>query len=312
MSTILATGASHTWKKLGLAIAPQNEISWMTHYAGPSFAVSDGDAVRIFVTGRDSLNQSRIGIVEGTLQSSGLTVTRIAEKPVFDLGDLGCFDESGVSYPWLVKHGDRLYMYYVGWTAGGRTRFQNFTGLAISTDDGMTFQRASRVPLLDRTEEEPYGSGSCAVWIDAGGWHMIYTAFEPWRATASGPKACYRLKEALSDDGVNWHRTGRVVIDFMSPDETIIGKPMLIKDPQNYKLWYSHRGDSYRIGYSESADGVNFVRKDDETGIDVSSTGWDSQMIEYAFVFDHLGSRYMFYNGDDFGRTGLGLAIFSQ
>ena len=300
------------WKKLGLAIAAQEDIGWMSHYAGPSFAISEKNAVRIFVTGRDSHNQSRIGMVEGELQPNGLTVTGITKSPVFDLGDLGCFDESGVSYPWLVKSGDTLYMYYVGWTAGGRTRFQNFTGLAISTDDGMTFQRASRVPLLDRTEQEPYGSGSCAVWIEDDSWHMIYTAFEPWRATPSGPKASYCLKEALSDDGLNWRRTGRVVIDFMSPHETIIGKPMLLRDPQNYKLWYSHRGDSYRIGYAESVDGINFVRMDDTTGIDVSSNGWDSQMIEYAFVIDHLGSRYMLYNGNDFGRTGLGLAILSQ
>ena len=284
----------------------------MSHYAGPSFAISEKNAVRIFVTGRDSHNQSRIGMVEGALQPNGLTVTGIAKSPVFDLGDLGCFDESGVSYPWLVKSGDTWYMYYVGWTAGGRTRFQNFTGLAISTDDGSTFHRTSKVPLLDRTEQEPYGSGSCAVWIEDDGWHMIYTAFGPWRATPSGPKASYCLKEALSDNGVNWHRTGRVVIDFMSSHETIIGKPMLLRDPQNYKLWYSHRGDAYRIGYAESVDGVNFARMDDEIGIDVSPSGWDSKMVEYAFVFDHLGSRYMLYNGNDFGRTGLGLAILSQ
>ena len=300
------------WKKLGLAITPQENIGWMSHYAGPSFAVSEDHAFRIFVTGRDSQNQSRIGTVEGILQPNGLTVTNISQFPVFDLGDLGCFDESGVSYPWLVKVGDTLYMYYVGWTAGGRTRFQNFTGLAISTDDGTTFQRVSRVPLLDRTEEEPYGSGSCAVWIEDDGWHMIYTAFDPWYVIPSGPKASYCLKEALSDDGMKWRRTGRVVIDFMSSHETIIGKPMILRDPQNYKLWYSHRGDAYRIGYAESIDGVNFERMDDQTGIGVSPDGWDSQMVEYAFVFDHVGSRYMLYNGNDFGRTGLGLAILSQ
>lgn len=284
----------------------------MSHYVGPSFAISEEKTVRIFATGRDSQNQSRIGVVEGILQPNGLTVKIISEKPVFDLGELGCFDESGVSYPWLVKVDNTWYMYYVGWTAGGRTRFQNFTGLAISTDDGSTFQRASKVPLLDRTDQEPYGSGSCAVWIEDDGWHMIYTAFDPWRATTSGPKASYCLKEALSDDGVNWRRTGRVVIDFASSAETIIGKPMILRDPQNYKLWYSHRGDAYRIGYAESVDGAKFVRMDDENGIDVSANGWDSQMVEYAFVLDHHGARYMFYNGNDFGRTGLGIALFSQ
>jgi hypothetical protein len=31
-------------------------------------------------------------------------------------------------------------------------------------------------------------------------------------------------------------------------------------------------------------------------------------MIEYACVFDHSGDRYMIYNGNGFGKTGLGYA----
>ena len=47
---------------------------------------------------------------------------------------------------------------------------------------------------------------------------------------------------------------------------------------------------------------------DDRVGIDVSTSGWDSEMIEYAYVFDLNGDRFMIYNGNDFGRTGLGYA----
>ena len=32
-------------------------------------------------------------------------------------------------------------------------------------------------------------------------------------------------------------------------------------------------------------------------------------MIEYPFVFDHDGSRYMLYNGNGYGKTGFGLAV---
>ena len=48
---------------------------------------------------------------------------------------------------------------------------------------------------------------------------------------------------------------------------------------------------------------------DGSVGIDLSPDGWDSEMIEYPAVFDHKGSRYMLYNGNDYGRTGFGLAI---
>jgi hypothetical protein len=31
-------------------------------------------------------------------------------------------------------------------------------------------------------------------------------------------------------------------------------------------------------------------------------------MIEYAYVFDHNGNRFMIYNGNGFGKSGLGYA----
>jgi len=74
-------------------------------------------------------------------------------------------------------------------------------------------------------------------------------------------------------------------------------------------MWYSYRGTSYRIGYAESDDGRAWRRQDGLAGIDVSADGWDSEMIEYPFVFLHRGQHFMLYNGNDYGRTGFGLAV---
>jgi hypothetical protein len=298
------------WKKLGIILLPGNDVIWCCTHAGPSFVDFSNDAPELFVTGRDSSNCSHIGVYNIAPKSGGLEVIRDSARVVFSPGELGTFDESGVSYPWIVHHDGRMFMYYVGWVAGGRTRFQNYTGLAISDDGGATFRRAQNVPILDRTQEEPFGSGSCAVWIDRDGWKMIYTSFEPWIGEGPQARPSYRLKEAISDDGISWHRTGRVVIDFAHPDEYIIGKPMVLRDGDVTRLWYSHRGNAYRIGYAESTNGRDFVRMDESVGIDVSTSGWDSEMIEYAYVFDLNGDRYMIYNGNGFGKTGLGYARF--
>ena len=76
-------------------------------------------------------------------------------------------------------------------------------------------------------------------------------------------------------------------------------------------MWYSYRGKNYRIGYAESADGLHWTRKDSEAGITVSRSGWDSKMIEYPFVFDDNENRYLLYNGNDYGKTGIGLALLA-
>ncbi len=70
-------------------------------------------------------------------------------------------------------------------------------------------------------------------------------------------------------------------------------------------MWFCSRGDKYRIHVAESLDGVNWSRKGQDPGIDVSTEGWDSEMIEYPCVFKHNGKRYMLYAGKSFGRTGF-------
>ena len=36
---------------------------------------------------------------------------------------------------------------------------------------------------------------------------------------------------------------------------------------------------------------------------------WDSEMICYPYVFEHKDDLYMLYNGNDYGKTGFGLAV---
>ena len=63
------------------------------------------------------------------------------------------------------------------------------------------------------------------------------------------------------------------------------------------------------MGYAQSRDGINWKRMDKSIGIDVSASGWDSEMIEYPCVFNHEGKKYMVYNGNNYGHGGAGLAV---
>ena len=54
---------------------------------------------------------------------------------------------------------------------------------------------------------------------------------------------------------------------------------------------------------------MSWERKDEAVGIDRSAEGWDSIMMCYPYVFQHNGRKYLFYNGNGFGESGLGYAI---
>ncbi len=52
--------------------------------------------------------------------------------------------------------------------------------------------------------------------------------------------------------------------------------------------------------------GLNRLLKSGKDRIDVSESGWDSEMIKYPCVFEHEGQLYMLYNGNSYGKTGIG------
>lgn len=299
------------WIKKGLIFAPSGQHDWLvTHAALPVPMPVDDDRFRIYCSGRDREGRSQIGYFEVSLCEPGRAL-RVSARPCLAAGPLGAFDDHGVTSSWIVAHEGRLFNYYTGWTLGVTVPFYFYVGLAISDDGGETFHRVSLAPVLERNEVDPYLTASPCVLIDHGVWRMWYISGVRWEMCGGKPVHYYHVKYAESSDGLHWRRDGRVCLDFQAPDEHAFARPCVIKDGDCYRMWYSLRGARYRIGYAESPTGLQWERRDAEAGIATSPVGWDSEMIEYPFVFDHRGQRYMLYNGNGYGRTGVGLAALA-
>ena len=296
------------WLKKGLIIKP-GRFDWMVTHAQNPFAERIGeDLYRIYFSGRDRLNRSQIGYIEIYINNPQ-KILYITEKPVLGLGALGCFDDSGVMTSWIVDHDGMKYLFYTGWTQGVTVPYYFYVGLAISKDEGKHFERISKAPILERNCYDPYLTASPCILIENGVWRMWYVSSIKREIENGEPKPHYHIKYAESKDGINWDRRGVVCIDFKSKDEYAIARPCVLKEDGIYKMWYSYSSGSYRIGYAESKDGIRWERKDDEVGIDVSESGWDSEIICYPCVFKHKGKKYMLYNGNGYGKTGCGYAI---
>lgn len=260
----------------------------------------------IYITGRDTSNRSLIGRVEMALEESP-RIINISSDPVLSVGSLGAFDENGVSYPCLVTHDDRLYLYYTGWMPTVLTPFQNHLGLAIQQEDG-TFERVSRAPILERTNEDYLSVGSVYALRGYNHWQMWYTSFVHWGTAPAEPKHRYIIKYATSADGIHWNRENKICINIEREGEHSICRPTVYKNGDLYHMWYSCRGEYYRIGYAYSEDGISWQRADIDAGLSLSETGWDCGSQAYPNVFEHGGYLYMLYCGNDYGREGLGLA----
>ena len=296
------------WTKLGLLVGPDPQIEWLVGGSGPCCAIAnikDASIVDLYISGRDSQNRSRLGLVRFSLESE--TIVDICETPVLPLGTRGSFDENGTSYPSVVRSGSQLMMYYTGWIKGVHVPWYNDLGLA-TTLDGQSFERISRAPVMPRGDLDHIGIGSSCVLLEGDTWHMWYTRFDRWGTCSEDHPHYYNIKHAHSEDGVVWFPDPEISIDFQDSGEYAIAKPCVLKVGGRFVMWYSYRGDSYRAGLAVSDDGLHWSRMDERVGIDISESGWDSEMLCYPHVFDAGENFYMFYNGNRYGVEGLGFA----
>jgi len=300
------------WEKKGQVFLPNGQHDWVvTHAMLPTVDHIKDDLFRIYFSGRDKNNISKTGFIEIDINDPA-RILRLSEHPVIDIGALGSFDDNGVSPTCIVTHKGKKYFYFMGWNKGSKVRAAEVSGLAISTDNGESFIRYSRAPVIDRTDKEPYTILviSCII-IENGVWRMWYDSADYW-INEELPR--YNIKYAESSDGINWERKGIVSVNYQNDEETRVSRASIIKDSGIYRMWFccALGTGGYKMGYAESVDGYQFTRMDHKVGIELSASGWDSEMICYPNVFKHKGEIYMFYCGNGYGKAGFGYAILRK
>ncbi len=301
------------WKKLGLIFNAHGQQEWMKSHASVPFAefISD-DLFRIYFSTRDGQNRSQVGFLELNIKQPQ-RIINLSSEPILGPGGMGFFDADGAMLSWIERNKGEKLIYYIGWNLAHGVPFRNSIGLAFADDSFGSFRKQFEGPIVDRSIFDPCFVASCCVLKEGDKWRMWYLSCLRWEKTRNDKlRHRYHIKYAESKDGIYWERNGKVCIDFKNEDEYAISRPSVLKEEGLYKMWYSYRGDCYQIGYAESVDGLKWIRKDEQAGIETSLSGWDSEMIEYPHVFVHEGRKYMLYNGNGYGKTGFGLAVLED
>jgi hypothetical protein len=295
------------WRRLGRLPFETAHASWAATHAALPIVEPLGEArFGVYLSLRDVEGRARIGRTTLTMSSTP-AFDPLDPDPVLDLGVLGAFDDSGVTSSCLVTSGRMRLLYYTGWTRGVTVPFYLAAGLAISRSGG-PFERLSPAPLLDRTAVDPFLTASPFVMVDEGRWRMWYVSASEWRAGEAKARHYYNIRYAESGDGLTWRRDGTVCVDYETPAEHAFARPWVIRDGDRYCMWFAARGERYVIQYADSHDATTWTRRS-EQGLAPGTAEWESVMVEYPCVFDWHGRRYMLYNGNDYGRTGVGLAV---
>lgn len=302
------------WIKKGLIFKIDKQWSWAKSHACVPTSIELDNTIRIYFAPRNNKGQS-IPVFIDVDKENPNKIVRIAKNPIIDLGEVGTFDDGGIMPCSVIKKDGLFYMYYVGWNPSVSVPYRNSIGLIVSKD-GENFKRLYKGPVIDRNLNEPFFTASPCVMFDDNKWKIWYASSTGFvKVTDDEYSPLYHIKYAESLDGVNWNRDNISCIIPKNEFECT-ARPSIIKEDGIYKMWYCYRGsfdyrdgkDSYKIGYAESLNGVNWDRKDNQVGIYTSKKGFDSKMMTYPSVIKINKKKHMFYNGNSFGIEGIGYA----
>ena len=310
------TGAG--WHKRGLVVAPDPALSWsQQHCIAPTPLVRSPDEIRVFYASTDADLIGRVAWVDLDA-ADPRRVLRRADRPVLDAGEPGTFDDCGVNATSVLEHEGRLLLFYFGYQRSERVPYLLLGGVAISEDKGETFHRHLTTPLLDRRPREETLRSAPVVLRRDDGFHMWYVAGSDWVRLKGGklvPR--YGIRHMRSDDPLRWDGPSTECIAPADEDEIGFGRPWVIRDGDQLRMWYSLRRrvrpdlvTYVGIGQAVSSDGVTWERQDEPLALEPSADGWDAGMVCYAAVVRSPadGRWLMFHNGDRHGATGFGVA----
>jgi hypothetical protein len=304
------------WRKLGCVFQPSGEAGWCRTHAQMPTTIRLDDRIRVYYSTRDTCNRSSTGFFDVAIDDP-LRVIYRHHRPVLSPGPPGTFDDSGAMASCAVACGTTIRLYYQGWNVGTTVPFRTAIGVAISHDGGTSFARHGSGPILECSVHDTSFVAMPFV-LPEPTWRMWYASCTEWRPVADRLEPCYHIRQAVSADGIEWRHGDGVAIDYASPGEQALARPAVLPVEGGFAMWYSRRmisgfrdggPSAYRMGYATSTDAVRWTRHDGQAGIDASPAGWDAEMIAYPNIVEVGDRRYLFYNGNGFGRSGIGVAM---
>ena len=301
------------WKKKGLFFRPNQTFYWQnSHAAIPTSIKINKNIVRTYFNSRDKENKAYVGFFDWELDTKKVIFK--ASDPVLTPGEFGFFDDHGVQVTSLVRYGESIYMYYLGWNPGlKKPLFYTSIGLAISVDGGDSFTKFSNAPIMQRSEYDPWMVSGATVLKENDLWRMYYLSGQKMVFKNEEVISYYDIKYAESSDGIHWNRNGITCLE-LNKNETNISRLSILKE-KKYKAWYPYKlkkNNGYRIGYAESNDGIKWNRFNGYVNLKTTQNNWDSDSLDKVEVIQGINEKIMLYNGNKFGYDGIGMAILKE
>lgn len=307
----------NAWERKGLFLPIKAGHGWWTSHAqAPCVLVIKPRLWRIYFSARNA-NNTAFPVAIDVDPGDNMRVLAEHIVPLLQPGPPGRYDHTGVGSACAIWVNEQVYLYTTGVHLRTDVRFQLGIGLALS-EDGLSFNSAFDGPVRATGPMDPFFVSTPCVRRHEQGYRMWYVSGTGWTSDGAQREPLYDIRTCNSPDGRFWEASSSCAVSSAQLGIAAVARPWVTDDGGELTLWYSLRGNDYREGSSEPYHIVS--QPLDQDGIAVGAPepvcfvnppvrgDHDDWMQAYACIMDYEDTQIMFYNGNDFGRAGMGWA----
>ena len=260
------------------------------HAQLPTPILIDDKIVMYYSTKKNNL--STIGMFEVKVSNPFQKIKEDTEA--LNLGEKGLFDDSGVMPSCIINKKNDLFLFYSGWNLKINIPYSHAIGISKIKKNGK-LERIFSGPVLDRNIDDPYLTNSPFVEFDKlkNKWIMYYCSGTHW----SNNFPCYIIKKTESDNLFYWNNKKEIFIKHSQKNQAI---SRICKDNNNFYYSFKTNKTNYSIFCKP------FLKKPFK--VNIVKNFWNSDMTCYPFILKYKNKKYMFFNGNNYGGTGIGFS----
>tara|TARA_Y100000591_G_C21780449_1_gene670720 strand:- start:63 stop:995 length:933 start_codon:yes stop_codon:yes gene_type:complete len=300
------------WDKLGLIYSLDNSTKnkyLLTHTSNPTALQIGPGLFRVFFSGRDAQNRSSVSAFD--LDMNKYKVINDFKKPLLKFNQNSNFFPDGISCSSIYEVKNTQYLTFMGWINKKNEHWRGLIG-RVQLGSDFEIQEDSSEILLNLNEIDKVSLSYPYIISEEGLYKMYYGSTIDW--DYKNGEMLHVINYAESNDGHNFNPKG-LAFPYIEGVAQAFSRPTILVRGYEKHAWFSYRGgngDKYKIGYAFSKEKNNWNLNLSKNTIFTSNEGWDCEMIEYPFVFEYNKEIFMLYNGNQYGKTGIGLAVMKN
>lgn len=273
-------------------------------YSSNPVALNRSDSqIRIFFNSRDLKNRSSIFSIDmhpKTLEPNYETVTLQHSH-----GTPDSYFSEGISIGQMFSlHGEKCIS-IMGWKNPDNEHWQGRIGY-IRIDRNANLDPLPLSPWMDLDNKDPISLSYPAIFEQDDTTFIWYGSTCTW--DAGNGEMLHILKEAiLTKDGEIVKSD--IAVPYLLGSAQAFSRPAVIEIGTDRLMAYSYRGSNskYRIGFMQMGEVGSASHLGGIPAFLPTSNPWESEMVEYPSFFYYSDQLFMLYNGNSFGKTGIGV-----